>query len=577
MNNIKIGVKLMATFLIIVFMMIITGLYLTNGLKTVDEHSILLYEKGAIPLGLLVETAEQAQELRIQAREIQITKNKNERDAALKNIEASHSVLNDVINQQIQMAFKEDERLHLLELQSLIDEYVKEVKIYAEAIDRGGSNVLPDKVNELAGKFMKTGGEVIELEIGAIGELSKNNEEFVDRTIRNSVAILITAALIAATLGFYLVASITRPLKVLVGVINKISEGDMTSRANLKRGDELGILAGAVDNLSSKLQGIMKNLHVNSDTLAGASEELSVVSRQLASGSEETAAQSNTVASTAEQMAVNINAMASGAEEASVNASEVAGAAEQMSVNMSTIASSMNEMSVSINEIAENTNDVRKVVTEATGKAADATSAMSKLGVSAMEIGHVTEIIKKIADKTNLLALNATIEAASAGEAGKGFAVVAGEIKALANQSAQSADDIARRIEGIQSGTNNAVNVIRDVSEIIIKINKSVESISGHVDQQTKASNEIASNIAQANTGAKRVAGSIGEVAKGAGDVSRNAGEAAKGAVHVSTSVSDMIQVARDSAQGAAQVSQSAGDLSKIADELRHTVAQFKV
>jgi len=202
---------------------------------------------------------------------------------------------------------------------------------------------------------------------------------------------------------------------------------------------------------------------------------------------------------------------------------------------------------------------------------------MNNLGIAAKEIGQVTDVIKKIADKTNLLALNATIEAASAGEAGKGFAVVASEIKELANQSAASADDIARRIEGIQGETNNAVNVISDVSNIIVKINQSVEAIAGHVGQQTKASNEIARNVAQANTGAKRVAGAIAEVAKGSRDIARNASEAAAGATNVSQNVVGMRESARKSSESASQVNGSAENLSKMAEQLRTVMSKFKV
>ena len=377
--------------------------------------------------------------------------------------------------------------------------------------------------------------------------------------------------------GYYLITSITRPLEVLVSGIDKMSDGDMTVRVNLDRTDELGRLGKAVDNLASRLQVIFRNLLANSDTLAGNSEELASVSRELSHITEETVTQSNTVASTTEEMAVNINAMASGAEEASVNANEVAGAAEQMSVNMGTIAGSMEEMNMSINRISENTTNVRKVAQDATNKSADATGVMSKLGAAAKEIGQVTDVIKKIADKTNLLALNATIEAASAGEAGKGFAVVAGEIKELANQSAQSADDIARRIGGIQSGTSSAIKVIDDVSEIIVKINQSIEVISENVEQQSRASGDITHNVEQANAGAKRVASAIADVARGSNDVSRNAGEAAKGAMDVSSNIAGMNQVTKDSARGATQINSNAGNLAKIADELRQNVAQFKV
>jgi len=406
---------------------------------------------------------------------------------------------------------------------------------------------------------------------------SQEGEAYIARAERISQILLVLLAAFSVAVGIYMTLGITNPLKKVVAAVKEGEKGNMTARSRLDQKDELGAMAKTLDGFFEYLQGILRNLRSNSETLAGASEELSAVSRQLASGSEETVSQSNTVASTAEEMSVNINAMASGAEQASVNANEVAGAAEQMSTNMNTIASAIEEMSASINQIATNAVEARKVAIAAKEKSQDATGVMGKLGAAAKEIGQVTNVIKNIADKTNLLALNATIEAASAGEAGKGFAVVAGEIKELANQSAQSADDIARRIEGIQQGTGDAVKVINDVSDIIVKINQSVEAITGHVEQQTKASNEIASNVAQANTGAKRVASAIGEVAKGANDVSRNAGEAAKGAVNVSQNISSVSSVAKESAQGAGQVNQSAADLSKIAGDLKQTVSKFKV
>ena len=397
-------------------------------------------------------------------------------------------------------------------------------------------------------------------------------------TTRSIIITFIIIVMVASIiLSLYISSIICNPINKLVATVKEGEKGNMTARSGLNQKDELGVMAKALDEFFEYLQGILRNLRSNSETLAGASEELSAISKELASGAEETVSQSNNVASTTEEMAVNINAMASGAEQASVNANEVAGAAEQMSANMNTIATAVEEMSASISQIASNASEARDVAGEATEKSKGATNAMNKLGIAAKEIGQVTDVIKKIADKTNLLALNATIEAASAGEAGKGFAVVAGEIKELANQSAKSADDIALRIEGIQHGTGDAIQVISDVSNIIVKINQSVEAIAGHVEQQTKASNEIANNVAQANLGAKRVAGAIGDVAKGANDVSRNAGEAAKGANNVSQNVASMSSVAKESAMGATQVNQSATDLSKIAGDLKSTVSDFKV
>ncbi len=372
--------------------------------------------------------------------------------------------------------------------------------------------------------------------------------------------------------------SLFKPLIKIVETLKKISNNwDMTQRIPEHSKDEIGDIADSVNYLIEEFRLPIAEAQSVTNTLTSAAGELSTVSDQLSASSEDTVKQSNIVANTTEQMAINIKAMASGAEQASENANEVAGTAEQMSVNMNTIASAVEEMSASIRQIANNTGEVRQIASQATGKASEATNAMNKLGSAAKEIGHVTDVIKKIADKTNLLALNATIEAASAGEAGKGFAVVAGEIKELANQSASSADDISRRIEDIQSGTSNAVNVISDVSDIIDKINQSVEDIAGHVNQQHTASNDIAHNVSQANTGAKRVAGAIGEVAKGANNVSHNASEAARGAGDVSRNIVNMNGTAKTSAQGAARVNQSARELQKMSLKLKEAIVKFKI
>jgi len=404
---------------------------------------------------------------------------------------------------------------------------------------------------ELKSLYTEHRKSVDKVVLGATEKYNKT-ETVAGVTIQQDTKLLLAIALIvivaAIILSLIIQSSITRPLHAVVGAISKIEKGDMTVRVGLEQGDELGVLSKALDSLSAKLQTIFSNLRLNSDTLAGSAEELSSIGRQVTGATE--------------KLTTNINAMASGATEASANANEVAGTAEEMSTNMNTMAAAVEELSSSINQISNNADDTNKIASEATVKSLEATNAMNKLGIAAKEIGQVTNVIKRIADKTNLLALNATIEAASAGAAGKGFAVVAGEIKELATQSAQSADDIAQRIENIQSDTSEAVTVISAVTDIITKINHSVEVISSHVDQQTKASNEIASNVAQVNIGAKRVASAISDVAKGSRDMSRSAEEIANNSI---------------SAENTRQINQGADELARLASDLKKVLSQFKL
>jgi len=526
-------------------------------------------------------------------------------------------------------------------------------------------------------------------------EIGKASEEMQD-SLNGAMALLKEQVYITGIIMFVLILivsfvfskSLIKTLNRAIILFDKIAKGDMTHRLEITK-DDIGEMARHFNELMDKLHGFIKKVVGDVSVLNEASDKLFAVSNQVASAAEKSASQSTSVVSATEHVSANINAMASGAEEASVSANEVANAveqvagninsmasgakeasanvtdvanaveqvaeninamanaaerasmnanevadeADQMSTNMSTVATSVEGMKTSFDKIASNADETHKVVEDATTRSREATEAMNKLGVAAKEIGHVTNVIKSIANKTNLLALNATIEAASAGEAGKGFAVVAGEIKELASRSASSADDIAHRIEGIQLSTSEAVTAINNVSDIITKVNESVQSISSYVVQQAKTSNEIASNVAQANTGAKRVAESMGEVAKdnkdiadnasqasdgigrvsksinevakgskdiaqvasqanagvervsksinsvakGSKDIASNAGEAAKGANVVSQSMVGIAQGAKDGAQGAKQINQSANELAKIASELKNVLNQFSV
>jgi len=527
MNNVKMGTKLITSFLIVAALMAFLGIYVINNLKQIDELSDEIYEKAVVPLGFLSETGYLAQEMRLQSREWRLAKTDEGRVTALKAVDSIQAELNELIEKQKNLVINEAGKKPLTELQSVISKYVTEMHDFARNTTArcplSGLTTI-----EFPASMMKAGAELKNAFEEAKNMRTKNAEkadnkagDLRDQVISLTLTLLIAALLISIGLGLFLTRSVVSPLEVVVNALSRIEKGDMTARAGLTRGDELGALSRALDNLAIKLQSIFRNLQQDSDALASSAEELSSIGKQVTKN----------------------------AEENESNIASVASASEQASTNTNTIAAAIEEMSASISQIASNAGEANKVASEATDKSREATGAMGKLGAAAKEIGQVTDVIKKIADMTNLLALNATIEAASAGAAGKGFAVVAGEIKELANQSAKSADDIARRIEGIQSGTGEAVSVIKGVSEIIAKINNSVESISSHVNQQTKASNEI----------------------------SRNTSEAAKGVSVMNQSVAGIAKGAKEGAEGAKQINQSAGELAKLASNLKGVLSGFRI
>jgi methyl-accepting chemotaxis protein len=370
-----------------------------------------------------------------------------------------------------------------------------------------------------------------------------------------------------------------RPLNDAIDRARDLAEGeaDLTKRIQVKVEDEIGEMAGYFNKFIQRIQAIVQQVKENTENISSASAEFSSVSSQMAHYSENVTQQASTVASATEEVTTNISTIASASEEMSVNISTVSSTAEEMSQNMVTVASATEEMSASINQIAQNAKEASKIAEKAVDLAGDSTNTMNLLGTAAEEIGKVTEVIKRIADKTNLLALNATIEAASAGEAGKGFAVVANEIKELANQSAQAAEDIANRIKGVQSNTSNAVKVIDDVAIIIQNINEAVIQITNSVEQQSVAANDISSNILEAKSGVNNIANAVTDLSKAANDMSVNSGEAAKGANEVSASISEVNAGAIENNNSAQQVNRSSEDLEKISHTLLDIVNRFKV
>jgi len=362
-------------------------------------------------------------------------------------------------------------------------------------------------------------------------------------------------------ISFVFSKSLTRRIKHSIALFDKVAKGDMTHRLETAKG-EMGKMARHFNRLMDNMHEFIKKVAYDTSSLNVTSEKLFSVSGQVENVADKIVTRSNMIASTTEQMVVVINVIAS--------------TIERMSANMKTIAHTMKEMNMAINKITSNVEEIHQITIGAKNKVTNATGVIGNLGTAAKEIGEVTEMIKRIAEKTNILALNATIEAAYAGDAGKGFAVVASEIKELANQSADSANYITQRIESIQSGTSNAVNVIHDVSNVIVKISKSVEAITGSAGQKT-ASIAVPSNVEQTNAMARRVADTINEIALHSNEISRNVSEVAKGVASVNSNVVNMNQISEEIKEGSARVHKKSQIIEKIATEFKEMLNIYKL
>jgi len=359
------------------------------------------------------------------------------------------------------------------------------------------------------------------------------------------------AVLLTGLVWAFVANTIVKPIKNAVASLKDIAqgEGDLTMRLNASTKDEVGELGFWFNTFIEKLQGIVKQISENSNSVNAASHQLSVIAKDLSSGAEDTSQRAANVATASEEMSANLN--------------NVAAAMEQSATNTNMVASASEEMTSTIKEIADNAERARNISSQAVHQAKNASEKMGELGLAAEKIGMVTETITEISEQTNLLALNATIEAARAGEAGKGFAVVANEIKDLARQTAQATLNIKNQINDVQRTTQVTVVEINQISEVISGVNEIVTTIATAVEEQTAATREIADNIAQASQGIQEVNENVSQSSAVAGEITED--------------ISKVNVAANGISESSKKVQANSEDLQRMAVELNTIVGNFKV
>lgn len=365
-----------------------------------------------------------------------------------------------------------------------------------------------------------------------------------------SMAIIIAISLLAGiVLAFLTSRSITVPLSKSVAFAKTIAKGDFSQKLAIDRGDEVGQLVIALDEVVETLGGMFKDITTGVKTLASSSTDLASISQQLAQRAEDSSSRANAVAAAVEQM--------------SVNTASVAASMEQTSANTQSVATATEEMTATISDIAGNSEKARAITEAAVNQSNKISEQMKGLGQAAIEIGKVTETITSISAQTKLLALNATIEAARAGAAGKGFAVVANEIKELAQQTAAATEDIKVKIDGIQSCTSVTVTDIEKITQVVREVNDIVSMIAAAIEEQSSVTRDIAGNITQASEGVREANERVSQTSS----VSQS----------IAQDVAGVNQVASEISNNSGQVQVSAGRLSDLAEQLKGMVTQFKV
>ena len=325
----------------------------------------------------------------------------------------------------------------------------------------GESEQAFSKLAESTGKFMN-----LQLEAAAVAQHAEKSAFALARYwLLGTLALVV---LIAAGVGLTMTRAITTPVATAVKLAQDVAAGRLTSVIHNQRRDEMGLLLNALEDMRRQLASVVENVRSNAQGVALASGEIAQGNADLSSRTESQASALEQTAASMEQLGSTVRQNADNAQTA--------------------------------NQLAKSASDVAG---RGGAVVAQVVDTMKGINESSRQIADIIGVIDSIAFQTNILALNAAVEAARAGEQGRGFAVVAGEVRTLAQRSAEAAKEIKQLIgasvERVEQGSDLVDKAGATMEEIVTAISR-VTDIMGEISAASREQSQGVAQVGEAVT-----------------------------------------------------------------------------
>ncbi len=265
------------------------------------------------------------------------------------------------------------------------------------------------------------------------------------------------------------IMSITGPLRHAETITQAISHGNLTHRIDTQGKDEIARLMSSMDHMQNGLREMVASVRESSESMLTASTEIAAGNQDLSSRTEQTAANLQDTASSMDELSKTVEHSAESAHVANALADTASQRAEQGGQVVESVVAQMNDISAASRQISD-----------------------------------IIGVIDGIAFQTNILALNAAVEAARAGEQGRGFAVVAGEVRSLAQRSAEAAREIkaligksTERVEVGSQKVREAGEVMNEIVDAIRRVTQAMGEIAGATRQQSQGIGQVSQSVTQ--------------------------------------------------------------------------------